>query len=75
MPSPLMFWIFVWLMFAVGVAVGYNHKRRDGKREEYYELILSVEKKHPGETRHETALRYIQERENQEVRVAMEKPK
>lgn len=32
-------------------------------RELYCELILAVESKHPGVTRHETALRYIQERE------------
>ena len=30
---------------------------------EYYELIFAVASKCPGETRHETALRYIQERE------------
>ncbi len=30
----------------------------------HYELIMAVGKKFPGETRHETALRYIQEREN-----------
>jgi hypothetical protein len=29
----------------------------------YYELIMAVESKHEGETRHETALRYIRERE------------
>ena len=27
--------------------------------EKYEELIMAVEKKHPSETRHETALRYI----------------
>ena len=31
--------------------------------EKYYELICAVAKKHPGETRHETALRYIRESE------------
>lgn len=31
----------------------------------YNELILSVSNKFPNETRHETALRYIRERENQ----------
>ncbi len=39
--------------------------------EKYHELLYAVEKKHPNETRHETALRYIGERENQECRVAM----
>ena len=40
-------------------------------REQYYELIWAVANKHPDESRHETALRYITERENQEGRVAM----
>ena len=31
--------------------------------EKYYELLNWVESKHDGETRHETALRYIKERE------------
>ena len=30
---------------------------------QYHELLYAVEKKHPNETRHETALRYITERE------------
>jgi hypothetical protein len=33
----------------------------------YRELIHAVESKFPGETRHETALRYIQERERSGV--------
>lgn len=32
-------------------------------REKYHELLYAVATKHPDETRHETALRYIQERE------------
>ena len=40
-------------------------------KRDYYELIWEVAKKHQGETRHETARRYIRERENQEARVAM----
>lgn len=32
-------------------------------REAYNELIMAVGKKHPGETRHQTALRYIQQAE------------
>lgn len=32
-------------------------------RNKYYELICAVARKHEGETRHETALRYIRERE------------
>ena len=31
---------------------------------EYHELLLAVVCKHENETRHETALRYIQEKEN-----------
>jgi len=30
---------------------------------EYHELLMAVVRKHPGETRHETALRYIREAE------------
>ena len=33
MPSPLLFWAFMWLMFAVGVAVGYNWQKRRLKEE------------------------------------------
>lgn len=43
----------------------------EAENEAYHELIMGVENKYPGETRHETALRYIRERENQEQRVAM----
>lgn len=32
--------------------------------DQYYDLILQVENKHPGETRHETAKRYIQQVEH-----------
>lgn len=35
----------------------------EAERDRYYELLYAVEKKHPGETRHETALRYIREAE------------
>ena len=34
-----------------------------GLQKRYYELIMAVSTKHPNETRHETALRYIQEAE------------
>ena len=33
-------------------------------RTRYHELLYAVASKHEGETRHETALRYIREREN-----------
>ena len=38
--------------------------------EKYGELIMEVQNKHKGETRHETAKRYIRERENADVHVA-----
>ena len=36
-------------------------------RKRYEELLYAVSCKYPNESRHETALRYIQERENREV--------
>jgi len=33
-------------------------------QKKYNELIMAVESKFPGESRHDTALRYIQDREN-----------
>lgn len=35
-----------------------------GVRDKYQELLFAVSHKHPGETRHETALRYIMQAEN-----------
>jgi hypothetical protein len=35
----------------------------DSQRAKYQELIMAVESKHEGETRHETALRYIKQAE------------
>jgi hypothetical protein len=35
----------------------------EAERDRYHELLYAVEKKHPGETRHETALRYIRQAE------------
>lgn len=32
-----------------------------GMKENYTELLMAVESKYPGETRHDTALRYIKE--------------
>ena len=40
-------------------------RERDGLREKYNELLYEVVNKWPNETRHETAKRYIHERENQ----------
>jgi len=41
----------------------------------YNELLMAVESKFPGETRHQTALRYIRDRENSgfTVKVATDK--
>ena len=41
----------------------------------YYELIYAVGTKHPGETRHQTALRYIKEAETKSTQAAQAKPK
>jgi hypothetical protein len=38
-------------------------ERLEGVEQKYNELLYAVATKHPGETRHETALRYIRERE------------
>lgn len=38
-------------------------KEREEASEKYHELILAVGNKHPNETRHETALRYIRQAE------------
>lgn len=35
-------------------------------KEKYYQLLYQVSMVHPNETRHETALRYIRQAENQE---------
>jgi hypothetical protein len=36
-------------------------------KSKYYELILNVESKHSEETRHQTALRYIREKESNSI--------
>lgn len=40
-----------------------RYKKVENLYDLYYELLYAVEKKTRGETRHETALRYIQEAE------------
>lgn len=37
----------------------------DDYKSKYYELLYQVSNKHPNETRHETALRYLRQAENQ----------
>jgi len=43
---------------------GAVRKKRTSNRNLYNELIMAVETKYPDESRHETALRYIQQSEN-----------
>ena len=50
-------------------------KERDALVQKYNELIMTVATKCPGETRHETALRYILESENRDCGVGMETPR
>jgi len=45
-------------------AKNYQENRKLRFIEQYHELIMAVESKYPNESRHETALRYIREREN-----------
>jgi hypothetical protein len=42
-------------------------------QKKYHELLMAVESKYPGETRHETALRYIMEREGRACGVSKER--
>jgi hypothetical protein len=44
----------------------------EGVNQRYNELIMAVESKEPNETRHETALRYITERETPSENCAKE---
>ena len=44
----------------------------DRLEKQYYELLYAVSKKHEGETRHDTALRYIRERESAPCEAAKE---
>lgn len=44
--------------------LGLKKKPRPSKLAQlYYELLFAVERMHPNETRHQTALRYIKEKE------------
>jgi hypothetical protein len=40
---------------------------KDELEKKYYELLYAVGKKYPNESRHETALRYIKEREERVI--------
>ena len=48
---------------ALKLAVGIVEAEQDALREKYQELIYQVSEKHHNETRHETAMRYLRERE------------
>ena len=52
-----------WLEQQLNTLEEQNKQMLDVK-EKYYELIMTVENKYPNETRDETALRYIKERES-----------
>lgn len=53
----------------VGAQQDYFYQKEQAEKyaEKYNELIMFVATKHPSETRHETAMRYIVERENQNL--------
>lgn len=48
-----------WLRCPACLAAEQEYKRLIEISEQYHELIFSVSEKYPGETRHETALRYV----------------
>lgn len=52
----------------------YNIEASGWMSDKYYEMLMAVETKHPGESRHETALRYIREREGFTVEAKEEMP-
>lgn len=52
-----------------------NKEQKPSIGELYNELIYAVGKKYPGETRHQTALRYIREAENKKCIIAMDATK
>ena len=47
----------------VGTPSASHNSARDAISQQYYELLYSVEQKFPNESRHQTALRYIQQAE------------
>ena len=49
---------------ALRVQIDRKNKRIEELQEKYSELIMAVAQKFPDESRHETALRYIQQRES-----------
>lgn len=51
---------------AIKQAIKTREREISEESNKYHELIMAVAKKYPGETRHQTAIRYIQERENQQ---------
>ena len=44
----------------------------ESQNKKYNELLMAVESKYPNEIRHQTALRYIQERESREAESGQE---
>ena len=56
----------------IGLMLNPPDTKRDVSRL-YGELLMAVESKYPGETRHETALRYIRSQEHWRTRVGAAK--
>ena len=50
--------------FLAAICEGIAQMAWNDSRKKYHELLYAVESAHPGESRHETALRYIMERES-----------
>ena len=48
----------------LGKDVGTTREEEPSITESYFDLLMCVESKYPGETRHQTAKKYIREREN-----------
>ena len=65
-----------WKPIAKALAIAVSEER--GVKEKYQELIMAVETKYEGESRHETALKYIRSAEKNDYGVAgnytLEKP-
>ena len=59
-------------LLAADIANQELEAERDRLRDAYNELIYEVATKHPDESRHETAKRYIHEREHRQSNVAQQ---
>jgi hypothetical protein len=57
--------------FLVSIVAHFAAKEVAKIQLQYGELLFAVEDKFPGETRHQTALRFIRERQRREMQAAM----